>query len=87
MWAITNTSNNLKFYCFENKEFISVTALKYKLDKFGYVDKELEDHNVVLQALYSAGIRVFVDKKEAKAHITSEKITGFKYLELHLTRL
>jgi hypothetical protein len=87
MWAITNTSNNLKFYCFENKEFMSVATLKYKLDKFGYVDKELEDHNVVLQALDSAGIRVFIDRKEAKEHITSEKITGFKYLELNPTIL
>ena len=87
MWAIISTSNTLKFYGFQTKEFTQHMDLNFIFNVFGESTGEVKDHDFVVSKLLSMGFPIFVHKKEAREHATRDKITGFKYLQLNPTIL
>ena len=87
MWAIISTSNTLKFYSFQTKEFSQHLDLNFTINEIGGSTGEVKDHNFVVSKLLSMGFPIFVHKKEAREHATREKLTGFKYLKLNPTIL
>ncbi len=87
MWAIVSTSNKLKFYSFEAKEFITIDGLDYLSNEFTYQYTEIEKHNFVVSQLLSQGLPIYINKSDARVKATSVNLTGYKYLQLNPTIL
>ena len=87
MWAIISTSNSLKFYCFKTKEFNQFVDLNFTQNELGQFTGQIAEDNFAVGRLLSMGIPVFVNKKDARDQVLSERLTGFKYLKLSPTIL
>jgi|GEM_PF-6491074 len=82
MWAIISTANQLKFYSPLDNHFVQFVNLQFKVNEFGHLTRDVDEHDFVVNQLISMGIYIFVNKKDAREYAISEKLTGFEYLKL-----